>query len=446
MLLGQALESRTDLTALRETDADLADRFSHVCGRLDATEAAEGSVNKDASDERRRLAEEFASLVNHIRTLPGLDRFLLPADVSRLTAEAYAGPIVLVNVSRYRCDALILTPEDIQKCELPALSLADVRTRLTELRSAVSGTSRPAKTRQETERILHDTLAWLWDNVTGPILDRLGIAAPLQNGQDWPRLWWVPCGPLAHFPLHAAGRHLEDAKQGHSPTVLDRVASSYSPTVRALTHAREQYARRTARRTSRRPRTLVVAMPHTPDAADLPGTQRELAQITRLLPAAETLIGQHATRDTVLSRLPDATWVHFACHAIDDPTDPANSRLLIHDHTHNPLSVQQISRLRLDEAEFAYLSACNTAVTTPELADESIHIVSAFQQAGYPHVVGTLWEIDDAVAAELTEIIYMELASNASDVGVCTNRATRLVRDRYPRVPTLWASHIHAGP
>jgi len=52
--------------------------------------------------------------------------------------------------------------------------------------------------------------------------------------------------------------------------------------------------------------------------------------------------------------------------------------------------VAAISRLRLPGV-LAYLSACSTAVTGPELADESVHIVSAFQLAGYQHVIGTLW-------------------------------------------------------
>lgn len=138
----------------------------------------------------------------------------------------------------------------------------------------------------------------------------------------------------------------------------------------------------------------------------------------------------------------------FACHAASDPTDPSNSQLLVQDHDKNPLRVLEISRLNLAKPELAYLSACNTAVTTPNLANESIHIATAFQLAGYPHVVGTLREIDDAVSAEIAERIYTQLSSTGYDVedaGACVHQVVRLVRDRYPRIPTLWAAHIHVG-
>ncbi|MYX40196.1 hypothetical protein GTW59_03695, partial [Streptomyces sp. SID89] len=64
-----------------------------------------------------------------------------------------------------------------------------------------------------------------------PVLERLGLLdAPA--GEEWPRLWWSPGGALAALPLHAAGHH--DGRR----SVLDRVVSSYTPTVRALAYAR----------------------------------------------------------------------------------------------------------------------------------------------------------------------------------------------------------------
>jgi CHAT domain-containing protein len=291
---------------------------------------------------------------------------------------------------------------------------------------------------------MHGTLTWLWDAITGPVLERLGLTDSREDGRSPQRIWWVPCGPLAHFPLHAAGHHLDEARR-KGRTVLDQVESSYTPTVRALAHAR---SREPARGKRRPPRTLVVAMPQTPHASDLPGAKTEFERLTRMLPATKGLVGKKATRDAVLSRLPSNAWAHFACHAASDPTDPSNSHLLVQDHDKNPLRVREISRLNLAEPELAYLSACGTAVTTTDLANESIHIATAFQLAGYPHVIGTLWEINDTVAAEIAERIYAHLASTGYDVGVtgtCVHQVVRLVRDRYPRIPTLWAAHIHVG-
>lgn len=76
-------------------------------------------------------------------------------------------------------------------------------------------------------------LEWLWDVVTCPVLEALGFQSPIQDDK-WPRIWWIPTGSLSHFPLHAAGRFVERSTE----TVLDRVMSSYSPSIKALVYGR----------------------------------------------------------------------------------------------------------------------------------------------------------------------------------------------------------------
>ena len=54
-------------------------------------------------------------------------------------------------------------------------------------------------------------------------------------------MWWCPTGPLTILPIHAAGHHA-DSVSGTTPTkqsVLDRVVSSYAPTLSALIRARQ---------------------------------------------------------------------------------------------------------------------------------------------------------------------------------------------------------------
>lgn len=458
VLLAQALESRTDLTDLRERAPELADRFDYLCARLDSgatngpglgagTEVSEGV---DDPDLRRLLAQELEALITRVRALPGLEQFLLPPQAAHLIAEAHSGPIVVVNVSRYRSDALILTSDGIQVCELPEVDYDDVHDRLSDMHHLLSQVNSSANARREAERVMaEDTLPWLWGDVTEPVLARLGLTKPL--GKDGaPRMWWIPCGPLAYFPIHAAGHHLERSPEGRPRrAVMDRVASSYTPTVRALSHARAQRTRQKATSGgSPLPRVLAVAMPHTPGAGELPGSKSELEHLARLFPAVECLIDEDATRQAVLSRLAAHPWAHFACHAGADPDDPYQSRLVVHDHATEPLTALDVSQLRLESSELAYLSACSTAVTRTDLADEALHIVTAFQLAGFPHVVGTLWEINDVIAPEITAHIYAQLMSVGFDpdhTGTCVHRATRLIRDRYPNFPTLWAAHIHMG-
>jgi hypothetical protein len=146
VLLAQALESRTDLTELRERAPDLADRFDYVCALLDGSTANGTDLITDTEDDpdfRRKLAQELDGLLARIRTLPGLERFLLPPHAAQLVAEADRGPIVMVNVSGYRCDALVLTTDGIQVCELPDVDYDDVHDRLSGMRISWDGVVAP---------------------------------------------------------------------------------------------------------------------------------------------------------------------------------------------------------------------------------------------------------------------------------------------------------------
>jgi len=55
----------------------------------------------------------------------------------------------------------------------------------------------------------------------------------------------------------------------------------------------------------------------------------------------------------------------------------------------------------------ANLSACQTAHSRYEqLLDEGINITSAFRLAGFPSVIGTLWNVDDKFSVEIAKNVY----------------------------------------
>jgi CHAT domain-containing protein len=254
-------------------------------------------------------------------------------------------------------------------------------------------------------------------------------------------MWWIPTGLLNFLPLHAAGG------QAPGESTLDRVISSYTPSVRMLAHARVAAGAAGPKPGSG---TLVVGMPHTPNAPgldDLPGARQESSLVAERAPSPRVLIGPEATSTAVAAALQQCAWAHFACHAIT-ATSPSDSHLLLHDHDKRQFTAAAISRLRLDAVAFAYLSACHTAATVANLADEVIHIASAFHMAGYAHVIGTLWDVDDTMAPTIADLIYAELTSGRPDphrAPAALHHAVTRLRESNPHRPSLWASHIHIG-
>jgi CHAT domain len=466
-LLGQALDTHTDLTALAERYPRLAARFSALREELDQAgyhaamatgvdgAATDGLAEATRSDmERRRAAAAaFDQVISEIRQLPDLRNFVRPPPVGELVAAAAEGPVVVVTVSGFGSYALALTSDGVlDPVPLPQLTPQAVEDQVVAFLSALDDARSPASGaggRLAAEQKLVATLGWLWDALAGPVLDRLGITGLPREGRPWPRLWWCVSGLLSFLPVHAAGYHHTQGDAAPA-TVIDRVISSYTPTLRALIHARRP-GLTTADpdgRPSARDRVVAVAMPHTPGASDLPGARAEAAELQQRFPGRVTeLIEDEATHDAVLAALPVARWAHFACHAASDLTNPSASCLLLADHRQRPLTVVDVARLRLEDAGLAFLSACSTARPGSRLTDEAIHLASAFQLAGYRHVIATLWPIGDQHAVDLAADIYTTLTTTGEDgTAGAVHTAVRRMRQRWgPDTPSVWASHIHVG-
>jgi hypothetical protein len=420
LLLGHALDSRTDLTALAERQPAFATMFTELC-------AAFEDPDTDVAT-RHGLTARYDQLLADIRLLPGFSTFLRPPTARDLApAEGHA---VVVAVSDFGSYALILSAAgEVTPVPLPALTPQVAVEEVLGFLQAVEDTrSERARTRAAGHDRVVRTLEWTWDALAGPVLNHLGAAG---------RLWWCPSGVLSLLPLHAAGYHGKGAL-----TVVDRVVCSTTPTLRALAHSR----RGTDPTRPRADRALVVAMPRTPGhGVPLPGAEREAAVVRTHLPGAVDVVkGTAATRDAVVAALPKARVAHFACHGNSDLTNPSESLLLLADHHNHPLTVLELAHLRLD-ADLAFLSACSTARPGGRLADEVIHLASAFQLAGYRHVIGTLWPIDDQPAVEFAELVYPTIAAGG-DIAAAVHTATLTLRDHYPDDPLVWASHVHVGP
>jgi hypothetical protein len=465
-LLGEAMDARLNLDRLRTSAPGLADDFERLRGQLSAS-AAElplliapetdmvpiGTGGRLAAPQttRRRLggmADD--ALLDRIRARPGLADFLTVPSIAQLSRHASGGPIVMVTAAWNRGDALIVNPDPdhpLRHVPLPGLTRDIVQQqvqRLLDARRAAAG-GPGVRARRSAQGDFHEILAWLWDTAAEPVLAALGYTGMPAGGHAWPRVWWCPVGALSFLPVHAAGYHL--AQPDNPRTVLDRVVSSYTATIRALAYSRQ--APPASRGTA--DTCLIVAMPDTPGAASLPGTSREVSQLAALLPGARVLRGDDATRDSVLAALPGTRVAHFACHGISDWDDPGRSRLLLHDHEADPLTIGAISRLELAGADLAYLSACYTTETSPRLSDEAVHITSAFQLAGYRNVIGTLWPVNDAAATEVAIGVYQYLTGggvrpvDSGSAAVALHNATRSLRAKCPQLLTQWAAHVHTG-
>ncbi|TKK84216.1 CHAT domain-containing protein [Herbidospora galbida] len=415
VMLAQVLDSRTSQDLLRERAPGLAEQLAQLQDALDLAERSDLYDDRSEPrhlDQRPVLARRRRELLAEIRKVPGLTGFLRPPRAAGLLSAAEGGPVALVNVSDYGCDALLVTTGGIRVLPL-TLTAAEARQEADRFAAAV---------RDRDLRAMATALDWIWTHVTGPVLDALGPVS---------RIWWCPTGPLTGLPLHSAG------------PALDRVISSYTPTVRALVHARSRLGPQGERR------RLLIGVPVAPGESELAGVGRELELVRGHLGDVDELTGPDATHERVLALLDGCSWMHFAGHAVQELDAPAVARLLLSDR---PLTLRELAARRLDRAEFAFLSGCETSRGGDVLADEATSLAGSVQLAGFPHVIGTLWPIVDVHAPAIVDTVYQVLTAQgtaeprADAAAVALHLAVRSLRDRRPGFPYFWAGYVHVGP
>lgn len=410
---------RSDIQDLAKEFPELADRFRCLRDQLDSSSTPISQLLMkeeewaDQTSRRYNAGEDLFEVLNEIRSKPGFKWFMRPEDQERIKSAAALSPVIVVNVSQYSCHAIIIQQDQIRLVLLPSLNKRDIDLKY---KSLGRGSLR--------------VLEWLWEAVAEPILDALGFTEPPPEG-NLKRVWWVLTDSLSTFPIHAAGRHTR--RDGE--TVIDRVMSSYATSVAAIVQSRRT---RAAEHLSATNEALLVSAAETPGHFGLTFAEKEVRMLRNICQSMNLQpIEPVPQRDIILSHLRKCKVFHFAGHGHTDTADPSKSQLLLEDWQTHPLTISSLLELNLQrEGPFlAYLSACGTGqIKSQNLFDEGIHLISACQLAGFRHVIGTLWEVNDESCVDMAAMIYNEIHKGGmSDDSVCrgVHVATKAKRDQW---------------
>lgn len=281
---------------------------------------------------------------------------------------------------------------------------------------------------------LKEILSSLWIHVVKPVINAIGYQA---HPIELPRVWWCPTGPLAFLPLHAAG--LYDA-QVVGENISDYVVSSYAPTLSAILN-------RSRSKINEDFQILTVAQPNTPYAKPLPGTEKEVKKLADLASGLriESLVRDQATVDRVLQSMKKSNWIHLACHGQQDFSDPMRSGFLLHDGL---LQLSKLTENPLTNADFAFLSACQTATGDAKVAEESAHLAAGMLFSGCQGVIATMWWINDEEAPKVAEEVYKHILKdgkpNRMEAAYALHMAVQHLRTSGADFLS-WVPFIHLG-
>ncbi|CCD51204.1 hypothetical protein BofuT4_P085660.1 [Botrytis cinerea T4] len=408
-------EIRTETLDLEKQHLELAKEFNSLRQQLDSPIAnlvyeRHAPSGQDQTSKRNDVSKRLNEVIEEIRQQDGFRDFLLPPSKEEMVAAARLGSIVVINVSKYRCDAILVEKHQIRLLHLPDLSKKEIEEKSVE----ILGTPK--------------VLEWLWDVAVHPILEALGFIQPPSDG-NWPHVWWITTGPLSKFPLHAAGYHSKPSME----STLDRVMSSYSSSIKTIIHARRRSVVNNMLHTPAH--ALLVAMKVTPGCSSLLFAEEEIVALKTLCKSMNLIpLKAKAQMESVKSHLPKCKIFHFAGHGHTNLTDPSRSSLLLED---GRLTVATLLEMNLRESSpfLAYLSACGTGqIGDEKFFDESIHLISAYQLAGFRHVIGTLWEVNDESCVDMTNITYGVI----QDRGITDESICRGLHEAVRKLRTCW--------
>jgi CHAT domain-containing protein len=394
---------RSSIDQLRASDSELADKLTAINRDLEAltlTFAQSNYGDEEGGIEgmdpfsrlvlrQRGLLDDRDKLISQIRTRKGFESFLKPPSFDNLRSAAERGPVIIINHNKWRSDIIILL-HDTPPSLIPTAD--DFYDRANELRDQLLGAreSEEGPSAAEYEDALCSVLKELYELVGRPVIQRLNeLHVPEQS-----RIWWCPTSAFCSLPLHAMG---PISPESDPPRYfLDLYIPSYTPTLSALIESNKSESQALGK-----PSLLLVVLP---DAS-----MKDALAETRVVQSVDTqvksLIAARAKPTAVLKHLQDHQFLHIVCHGILEPGKPFDSSFKLYDKKR--LTLLDIIRSRLPNAEFAFLAACHTAeLTDGSLSDEALHLTAAMQYCGFRSVVGTMWAMADKDGRRLSQNVY----------------------------------------
>lgn len=176
-----------------------------------------------------------------------------------------------------------------------------------------------------------------------------------------------------------------------------------------------------------------------PSLPSLPHAAQEMQAAARRITGARCLLREAAQRGTFCTLAPRARQIYFAGHALLNPQNPLLSGLVFAPagpEETGLLYAREIAELRLPHTQLVILAACNTGKTVDRWGLASLS--RAFQAAGVPTVVASLWSVDDSATTALLQSFQSHLEAHG-DAAVALQEAQReLLAGRGS--PTTWAA------
>ncbi len=375
-----------------------------------------------------RLQNKSQAEIQALAAFPNLDKIRQIAKAQNATLVEYS----LVDDKKQLYIWVIKPTGEIQFKSSKLEATMPMRELIKQSRSAIvrSKTQRSEKL-APTEPLddLNLVLRSLHTSLIAPIVSAL----PTDPNQ---RVIFLPQGDLFLVPFAA----LQDAQGKY---LIEKHTLSIAPSIHSLALTQE-----TAKRTLRNGNVVVVGDPTMPqlpgiDLIALSGARDEAIAIAQLF-KTKPLIGDEATKATVLQQMKQASIVHLATHGLLGTFKgeiPGAIALAPSGSDNGLLTSSEIFDLKINP-NLLVLSACDTGggeVT----GDGVIGLSRSFIAAGAPSILVSLWAVNDDSTSTLMQSFYQTLKTNPNKAQALRSAMLSTMK-QYPG-PYYWAAFTLVG-
>lgn len=250
------------------------------------------------------------------------------------------------------------------------------------------------------------------------------------------RVIFVPQAELFLVPFAA----LPNA-QGNP--LIERHTITTAPSIQTL-----EFTQTLADRSPKGNMAVVVGDPKMPEFQgvqlnSLPGARQEAIAIAQLL-NTKPLLGEQATKASVLKQIQSANLIHLATHGLLDTVQgdmPGAIALAPSGPDNGLLSAGEIFDLKLN-ANLVVLSACDTG-RGKITGDGVVGLSRSLIAAGTSSVLVSLWAVDDGSTSFLMSEFYRQLQQQPNKAKAL-RQAMLVTRQKYPD-PSHWAAFTLIG-
>ena len=201
----------------------MADEFNLLRQELDSPflslELSNMTVNQRLQAQQvairrtTKVVEDLDNILVQMRQKPGFINFLRAESEAYLLSAAQEGPIIVLNVTELRSDAILVMKTRVKTIALPRLSHAEM--------------AKHCSSSTDDNEAKREFLKWLWKAAVHFLLRELGFYP--KQVHPLPRIWWIGVGLMAKAPIHAPAKFKNGRVQ---MTTIQYCLPPYTSTIR----------------------------------------------------------------------------------------------------------------------------------------------------------------------------------------------------------------------